>query len=268
MKKLFILFISVIFVTACKKESTSKENPIQSTTITTNTKDTSNNTIDTVKYVTDGTVSIGKPISKVGNGLKDIDGNKYKSVFIGSQEWMAENLNVTRYNDGTIIPNVSELENWRDLVKTKAGAWCYYKNNDSLGLVYGKLYNWFVVSPKMNGNKNVCPSGWHVPLWSEWTILFDYVGKYGFGKLKEVGLKNWISPNTGATNSFLFSGLPGGYRDFTAFYFGIGLQGIWWSSSELNTNDASGMGVSNDDLTPTHFNFSKNSGFSVRCVKD
>jgi hypothetical protein len=108
-----------------------------------------------------------------GPGVKDIDGNNYKTVYIGTQEWMAENLKTSKYSDGTAIPNVIDNNQWSKLT---IGAWSYYNNDAVNNTKYGKLYNWYTVNPTTNENKNVCPTGWHVPTDADWTVLTDYLG--------------------------------------------------------------------------------------------
>jgi hypothetical protein len=105
--------------------------------------------------------------------LTDIDGNKYKTVKIGNQWWMAENLSVSHYRDGTSIPKVTEETQWANLT---TGAWCYYNNDSDLGIIYGKLYNWYAV----NDSRGLAPAGWHIPSDAEWTILtnIDFHGNF------------------------------------------------------------------------------------------
>ena len=204
-----------------------------------------------------------------GPVIKDIDGNNYKTVYIGTQEWMAENLKVTKYNDGTAIPNVKENKKWFDL--RPGGGWCYYNNDAANNKKYGKLYNWYVVCPITNGNKNVCPAGWHVPTYPEWSILTDYLGfeSIAGGKMKEVGIKNWKSPNLDATNISLFTGLPGGYRNWDGEYTNIGYSGYWWSSTEYDRISAFWyILLHNDRSTHSYNGYEKEYGFSVRCIKD
>ena len=134
---------------------------------------------------------------------------------------------------------------------------------------YGKLYNWYAVSKTTNGNKNVCPTGWHVPTDAEWTVLTDYLGgaSVAGGKMKEVGTTNWNSPNTDATNTSLFTGLPGGSRFNSGNYYYIGYNGYWWSSSESNAYSAwyRYLGEYGD---ANRGNDGKMYGFSVRCLRD
>jgi uncharacterized protein (TIGR02145 family) len=208
--------------------------------------------------------------SGYGPKIKDIDGNIYNTIQIGTQHWMAENLKVSKYNDGTTIPNIKDGNQW--LSNTK-GAWCYYDNNAANNEKYGKLYNWYAVSKTTNGNKNICPKGWHVPKIAEWAVLTDYLGgEYvAGGKMKEVGTLNWNSPNSDATNESLFTGLPGGFRYGNGDYEYIGSGGSWWSSSSWEFADYM-AGGSELSYLQGHASISQNNykklGFSVRCLKD
>ena len=180
---------------------------------------------------------------------------------------MAENLKVSKYSDGTTIPNITDNNEWQKWLKS---AWAYYNNDEANNAKYGKLYNWYAVSKTSNGNKNVCPTGWHVPTDAEWTVLTDYLGgeSVAGGKLKEVGTTNWNSPNSDATNTSLFTGLPGGLRSNNGFSGAIGDYGYWWSSSEYNTNNACycSLRVFNGDASRN--NLYKRDGLSVRCLRD
>jgi len=195
--------------------------------------------------------------------IKDIDGNVYKTVSIGNQVWMAENLKTTKYNDGTAITIVTDSITWEVLTKP---AYCWYKNNEQANKnIYGALYNWYVV----NTNK-LCPSGWHVPTDKEWIILTAYLGGEAMAgaKLKEAGTAHWKAPNYEATNQSRFTALPGGYRSIYGECLSIGEDGWWWSSTEEHVNYTWAYhmyyGYSNLD----RFSFKKVPGFSVRCVKD
>ena len=204
-----------------------------------------------------------------GPVIKDINGNKYKTVYIGTQHWMAENLKVNKYNDGTSIPNITDKTKWGN---NTTGAWCNYNNDASKNTKYGKLYNWHAVS----GRKNVCPTGWHVPSDAEWTDLIDYLGGESVAgdKMREVGTTNWNSPNTYATNMSLYTGLPGGYRDGSGNYSDFGYYGNWWSSTENKTDDAWVRGLANADGQAYREYDSykgvsiKKRGLSVRCLRD
>ncbi len=209
-----------------------------------------------------------KPTSGYGSNITDVEGNSYKTVYIGTQQWMGENLKTAKYNDGTTIPNITDNTQWQN---NTTGAWSYYGNDAANNAKYGKLYNWYAVSKTTNGNKNVCPTGWHVPTDAEWTVLTEYLGgeSVAGGKLKEVGTTNWNSPNTDATNTSLFTGLPGGYRYYDGYYYNIGNSGNWWGSTEGATDSAWYRYLVNNGLgNAGRNNDSKGYGFSVRCLRD
>jgi uncharacterized protein (TIGR02145 family) len=201
------------------------------------------------------------PLSLIKHGtpVTDISGNVYNTVIIGTQEWMQENLKTTKYNDGTLIPLETDNTAWTTLVTP---AYCWYNNNQAIyGNVYGALYNWYAV----NTNK-LCPSGWHVPSYTEWTTLINSVSP---GGLKEVGTAHWWSPNTGATNSSGFTGRPGGIRFWDDGTFNDeGSTGYWWTNAAYNSSLAyravmfSGLA----NVIPGYHNMG--GGYSVRCIKD
>ncbi|MFH1120215.1 MAG: FISUMP domain-containing protein [Bacteroidota bacterium] len=197
-----------------------------------------------------------------GSGVVDIDGNAYSSVIIGSQEWMVENLKATHYHNGDAIPNITDNTAWINLT---TGAYCWYNNEEvTYKEPYGALYNWFSTID----NRNLCPAGWDVPDNSDWNTLSKYLEDNAGGKLKEAGNSHWSSPNTGATNDFNFTALPGGSRNYDGMFGFNGAYGHWWSSTEQNneeagvssTNYQSGMLYLGNDL--------KKWGFSVRCLKE
>ena len=213
------------------------------------------------------TVNLFAQQGKIDTTITDFEGNIYKTVTIGDQHWMAENLNVSKYNDGTLIPNIKENLKWQN---NTTGAWAFYKNDAAKYAKYGKIYNWYALSPFTNGNKNVCPSGWHVPTDDEWQILSNFLGDEGDngGKIKEVGTKNWNAPNTSATNSTLFTALPGGYRTYIGEFEGLHEIGCWWSSTESDSEQAYYRTLYFDEAYINNRNKSKVDGFSVRCIKD
>ena len=88
--------------------------------------------------------------------VKDIDGNSYKTVKIGEQIWMAENLKVTQYRNGDPIPNLTDENDWEN---TEQGAYCNYDNNEDKVKTYGRLYNWYAVDDK----RGLAPNGWLNP---------------------------------------------------------------------------------------------------------
>ncbi len=213
--------------------------------------------------VEDEATIIGKP----GPNIIDVEGNSYNTVYIGMQCWFAENLRVSKYNDGTPIPNITNNTQWEN---NTTGAWVFYTKYVDSNSKYGKLYNWYAVSPTTNGNKNVCPTGWHMPSNVEWKILTDYLGGewVAGGKMKEVGINNWNSPNKNASNSSLFTGLPGGIRGNNGGYSAIGSLGFWWSSSEYDNKNAWYLSLSSSSGGSGIYNNPKGDGLSIRCLKD
>ena len=199
----------------------------------------------------------------VYGSVTDIDGNTYRTIVIGNQEWMAENLTVEHYANGDPIPNVTNSGQWAGL---STGAWCYYNNDPQFECPYGKLYNCYTVADP----RNVCPTGWHVPTDAEYTILTNYLGGVQLvgGKMKSTGLQYWLNPNYAATNESGFSGLPGGYRNNGGPFYNFGSYGHWWSSTEYLAANAWSRGLYYDGGVVDRGNSSKRSGFSVRCLRD
>ncbi|HRX68844.1 MAG TPA: fibrobacter succinogenes major paralogous domain-containing protein, partial [Tenuifilaceae bacterium] len=188
--------------------------------------------------------------------VMDIDNNTYNLVQIGNQTWFKENLKTTKYSDGTAIPNVTDDAEW---IAETEGAFCWYNNDEaSYKATYGALYNYYAVVDA----KNICPTGWHVPTYSDWLILTSYLGEDDpvGGKMKEEGTSHWLDPNTGADNSSGFTGLPGGSRD-DGYNF-IGEEGNWWLM------DGIVFSLYYDSNNIYGYFENEYMGLSVRCVKD
>lgn len=205
--------------------------------------------------------------------ITDSDGNEYRTVTIGNQEWMAENLRTSRFTDGSEIPMVNDQTTW---LNANYGAWCWYDTINTDDVPYGKLYNWYTI----NDTRGVCPSGWHVPTDSEWTVLIDYLdpatvnpGADGTqstvagGKMKETGTAHWQSPNTGATNESGFTGLPGGNFDPEDTFNGRSSYAYWWSATD-DGNDAwiRQLGYWFSDVIRS--SKPKYQGLPIRCLRD
>jgi uncharacterized protein (TIGR02145 family) len=197
--------------------------------------------------------------------VTDIEGNIYKTIQIGTQTWMAENLKTTKYNDGTAIPLVMGDNNWANL---SSAAMCWF--NDDPGIykdIYGGYYNSYAVKAK-----KLCPEGWHLPDKTEWSQMNSHLGNEGSagGKMKESGTLNWMSPNYGATNESGFTGLPGGYRRDK--FNRRGITANWWSAT--SNQIYSGFYYDSYVLDYRYRNISVNimtystGGLNVRCVKD
>jgi uncharacterized protein (TIGR02145 family) len=198
------------------------------------------------------------------DSVVDADSNTYNTVIIGTQVWMAENLKVTKFNDGEDIPLVPECDSWAYL--TTPG-YCWY-NNDTLNKnPYGAMYNWYVVS-----TDKLCPVGWHVPTNDDWTVLTGHLGglSAAAGKLKEAGYTHWNSPNEDATNESKFTFLPGGYRRFSdGAFFSLRNNGTYWSSTSNDFITAWSRAIVNYSIWDVQvIANNKNYGISVRCIKD
>jgi uncharacterized protein (TIGR02145 family) len=190
-------------------------------------------------------ISYGTPITfkTPGPTVTDYDGNVYQTVKIGSQIWMVGNLQVTHYNNGDVIPNVTDQTAWNGLT---TGALCAYNNDQSNVTTYGYLYNYYVVADA----RGICPAGWHVPSQAEFETLSQTCGgdAVAGGALKEAGTTHWGAPNTGATNSSGFTALPGGGR-LTSGFVGLGGSVVFWTTTQFmgmpTTNHAVTMGYGN-----------------------
>ena len=228
---------------------------------------------DTMYVNYGGNVTIAIPTSQIDSltfyrpnstpSITDADGNVYISVTIGAQEWMSENLRTSKYSDGTSIPNVTDDGDWKDIqwYGLETAAWCNYNNSSSNDASYGKLYNWFAVE-----TGKLCPTGWHVPTDDEWTELTDYLTANGHSESEATALK---STSFGGTDDYGWLGLPGGLRSSSgSFGSNFGDYGYWWSSSQYSASYAWNRNFFNS-IDTVYRNFGlKNSGFSVRCLKD
>lgn len=199
--------------------------------------------------------------------VNDIDGNVYKTVTIGNQIWMAENLKTTKYNDGKAIPLVTDNAAWtnRDSIALTTPAYYWYDNDSTTKKTYGALYNGYAVK-----TGKLCPTGWHVPDDAEWSELTTYLGgeDVAGGKLKETGTDHWQGPNKGATNESGFTALPGGYRTMNGKFYYINGGSGWWSSTKYNSTYAWSRGMHSDtDHVSRGANELPNSLY-VRCLKD
>jgi uncharacterized protein (TIGR02145 family) len=233
---------------------------------------TANTTYYVRAYATNGNgTAYGNQISLATTGsifnpnltygtMTDIDGNVYKTIQIGTQTWMAENLKTTRYNDGIAIR--SDISAWG------MGIGAYTINNNTANnTTYGKLYNWYAVN-----TGKLAPAGWHVPTDAEWATLINYLGGGSVAGNKMKATTLW-SPNTGATNSSGFTGLPAGgyYPDGWGNWYYSGIDGRFWSTSTHYTNviDRGWMCLILHNTSDVMINSNeKYYGYSVRCVRD
>jgi uncharacterized protein (TIGR02145 family) len=188
---------------------------------------------------------------------RDIDGNVYDTIVIGTQTWFKENLKTTNYKNGDPIYLVTDNYKWSTW---QIGAYCWYDNDPNYKETYGALYNHKAASSDL-----LCPDGWHVATKEEWSLLIEYLGGqfYAGGKLKETGTMHWISESENTTNESGFTALPGGCRDLDGIFQDLRKHGYWWMSG-INryvtvhySNQMSGEGSCNGIA-----------GYSVRCIKD
>lgn len=220
------------------------------------------------------TFTLGMPGPGIGT-VTDIDGNVYNTVTLGTQVWMVENLKTTRYRDGTSIDNLADAQEWNT---TTSGAYCDYNNDPANAIDNGRLYNLYAVKD----SRNLAPTGWHIPNFSEWQTLMNYLGGAGIagGRLKEAGLAHWDSPNTGADNSSWFTALGSGHRSYgsTAPFFNMKRIAIFWTSSSSYSSNPNSFPFINSiilDYNSASWSYQAGSigggtryGYAVRCVKD
>ena len=250
--------------------------------------------IQSIKTADMDSITFKRPINPTGINITgpnvtDIDSNVYQSVTNCGLTFTKQNLNVSKYSDGTPIPQVTDPTQWANLT---TGAWCYYNNDPANGAVYGKLYNWYAVAGIYDAasasnpalRKKLAPTGWHVPTEGEWSSLINCLdpnadGGNTFpniagGKMKAIGTIQagtgfWQDPNTDATNESGCTGLPAGYRlGYGRSFDAIGLVGVWWSSSESSTSVAWSHFLRYDHGTKVRGTYKEENGLSLRCLRD
>jgi uncharacterized protein (TIGR02145 family) len=196
--------------------------------------------------------------------ISDIDGNVYHSVIVGNQEWMVENLKVTHFNDGTVIPLVEDQKIWNSLPSISSPGYCYYDNNMSNEKTYGCLYNYYSIN-----TGKLAPKGWHVANNNDWSGLMDYLGGLDIagGKIKSTGTTYWKTPNDGATNVSGLSVLPAGYRDSEKFT-GLGETTSIASADLYDENMVIAISTYSYQKRSNYGGGGLSFGLSVRCVKD
>jgi len=207
----------------------------------------------------------------------DFDGNAYNTVSIGSQCWTVTNLKVTKYNDGTVIPDETANTAGWGILATGARAEYVGAGIPSSGYVgtYGYLYNWYAATDL----RKICPTGWHVPTDSDWNKLVKSIDSgadtsgtslqsiIAGGKMKSIGTAYWDSPNTLADNSSGFNALPGGFRNSGGSFIIIRSFAFFWSTDESGGNPLFRMLGTYDSNVARNINI-KSAGVSVRCLRD
>ncbi len=203
-----------------------------------------------------------KTVEIIYGSVTDYEGNNYKTVQIGEQTWMAENLKTTKFSNGKSISNVTGDDYW-STITTPAYVW--YNNHGDNKDIFGGYYNWYCVN-----QGNLCPVNWHVPTDDEWLTLVDYLGGdiVGGGKLRETGTTHWNAPNTGATDEVGFAGRGAGSRHYTGNFLFMGDAGYWWTSTNFDSTRAIANMVDHDFNHVFRNNYDKKTGMAVRCLRN
>jgi uncharacterized protein (TIGR02145 family) len=197
-------------------------------------------------------------------GSKSGEGNqKIKSVVIGEQEWMAENLNVTVFRDGSEIEYIDYDNDWNDVHKGKEPAWCYYDMDEEVGAKNGKFYNWYAVSDP----RGLCPEGWRVPTDGDWQQLIDFLGgaEAAYDKMKSK--TGWENDDNG-TNESGFNAKPTGVVDIAGVSGLAGKAAYWWASDAVGIKNASARMIYPGYRQIYRDALSRGQGHSVRCIKE
>ena len=184
-------------------------------------------------------VAINATAQQTGRFTDSRDSKTYKTVKIGKQTWMAQDLEYY----------------------TSSGSWCYGNDSSNCDKLGRRLYNWQAATEG-------CPAGWHLPSADEWAELINYLGgaNVAGGKLK--AKKGWNNSDSSSTNSSGFSALPGGYRNYGAVFGGAGTEGYWWSATELDGGAWYFSLRYDNNIINKYGSNHKLAGYSIRCVKN
>ncbi len=196
--------------------------------------------------------------------MTDVDGNTYRTVRIGRQVWMGENLKVTHYSNGDAIPHISDSGQWRDRT---TGAWCTYNNDQKNVALYGLLYNWRSLADR----RKLAPKGWHIPTDAEWRTLMQALGGAAIagGTMKAGKHSYWQQPGNDDGRMIGFGALPGGGRNNNGVDDNAGFSATWWSATtEAYADFAITYNITSNNSVLKPDTDDRNSGFSVRCVKN
>jgi uncharacterized protein (TIGR02145 family) len=192
----------------------------------------------------------------------------YPQVTLCGVTWTSKNLDVTKYRDGTVIPQATSPAQFQSYGLTGQGCWAYAGYNSANGPIYGKLYNWHAV----NDPRKLAPVGYRIPSITEWINLINCLGgtDVAGGSLKQSGTSLWVSPNTGATNSSGFTALPAGLNTVgTILYPPSNLNHLTYfaTSTAANVNYVNDVYLIWDNDNAFISTISKNAGLSVRLIK-
>lgn len=185
---------------------------------------------------------------------QDILNNEVK---IGNQGWMDKNLNVEKFRNGDLIANATSSEEWKKAGDDQQPAWCYFNNDPTNGLKFGKLYNWYAV----NDPRGLAPQGWHIPSEAEWIKLTDFF----IEKNKEANKKKKIE--NARMDQDELKVIESGSRKYNAGFYNVSNDSYWWSATEKTKTDAFTRGIPFTTYAFSYYTF-KAYGFPVRCLKD
>ncbi len=190
------------------------------------------------------------------------DSQKIKTVKIGNQTWMAENLNTEYFSNGDPIPYAESEEEWAEASENSQPAWCYYDNDPENGKKYGRLYNWYAV----NDSRGIAPSGWRVASDEDWDELAETLGGEEVGK-KIKSKQGWNDDGNG-TDEVGFNALPGGLRDIEGEFGYRGEACYFWTSTEYSEENAADRFLNHDEDEIDSYDLGKSSGYYVRCIRE
>ena len=280
-----MLAVIAVFLVSCNSD--------EDDSASSNNNGGSNNVGGNNQVVTEhtcGTPDVHNPTISYGT-MVDQEGNTYRTVNIGEQEWMAENLNSSLFQNGDSIQTNLTHEQWFLSSEGQTASWKYNNVNfESPACPYGKYYNWYAIADP----RGVCPSGWHIPTYEDWSELVHYLdenaGDLNSSDLNTAGSKlkgtviadqsqenythgigQWIySPQSLPTNSSGFSALPGSYYKELNYFYGEGVWAMWWIvnpdfTSETNAPSIYVTHLADDVSLGLN---DKEEGLNVRCVRD
>ncbi|HPK05050.1 MAG TPA: fibrobacter succinogenes major paralogous domain-containing protein [Bacteroidales bacterium] len=188
---------------------------------------------------------------------------KIKTIKVGYQEWMAENLNVVRFRNGDLIPHVKTDQEWKAYTMQKKPAWCFYENDPANEAKYGRMYNWYAVTDP----RGLAPEGYRIPIDYDWQELARLLGSEELAGYKMKSTSGWNEDGNGS-NTSNFSAMPGGYRHYHGQFSSVGDNGFWWSADTYDDENSNACYLSkNVDDFYRNF-FFRGYGFSVRCIKE
>ena len=240
--QLLLLAVVIITIISCKKDDNNADN-------------NNNNNSNTLTF---------NPNLTYGS-MSDFDGQVYKTIQIGNQVWMAQNLNVAHYRNGDPVSEFTDAATWEGLT---AGGYSYYNNDTASAEVYGKLYNFYAVYDP----RELAPAGWHIPTIQELEELINYCGGYWdttAQALRETGTAHWSNMPLPGTNRTGFTGVGSGMRSWDGSFTGIRYTGDYWSSTDASDYyDMDAFTVNIDGNIGWFGGADKRNGMAVRCVKD